>query len=530
MMKFIRSKLEIIIMNKILLLFTFLVSLSCYGKDIDTTIFDCEFEKNLFLKYTNSQEFDTVDFFIALENIDTQDRIKKTMDDNITFLKEKISSQRSISKQIKIIYNSVHSAYLKSYEVNANFSDIFFSGKYNCLSATALYALIFESLEIDYVIKSTHTHVYIIADPSDASIIVETTNPTSGVFEMNEKFKRSYVNYLYENKIILQEEYDNISIGLLFDKYFLTDLTIDLIQLAGLQYYNYSIEQMNTKDYLSALKSIEKSEILYKSDIVESQKRSIMQFIMSIEQQQKNYSYIILAKYVANDPSNLFILESALKYFRNVSVELTVKHPNIEEYDLYFNGFCSYLSDTINIDDIRQEYYIFAGRYYYFTMKYYQAICKLESAYQFNPDNIETKGMINSSVVKYLKSENSYENRIDSIDYYIAKFPFLQDDFSMQKLTLYSYMKVITPYFEYNEYNDYNQGIKQFERFETFVNKYPEFLIDDEVIGHIYGKVSAYYVRNREYDAAKETLKNGLNLAPNSAELKRRLNTIENAN
>jgi hypothetical protein len=66
--------------------------------------------------------------------------------------------------------------YLKYYKLDSFFPDIFSTKTYNCVNGTALFAIIFDEINIPYHILEVPNHVYLIAYPSTLKIGVESTD------------------------------------------------------------------------------------------------------------------------------------------------------------------------------------------------------------------------------------------------------------------------------------------------------------------------------------------------------------------
>ena len=165
-------------MKKIILIILVLNSIYTCGQN--------DFSKNLETKIVNDSV--QVDFFKALFSIDSlisnveieknRNKVQKT----IKFSRQKEKKEKHERKRIKRIYNTIHNTFLEKYNIEAHFSDIFINGNYNCVSATALYSYVFESLEIPYKIKETPTHVYLVVYPKSYKIYIEIERQTPHSF------------------------------------------------------------------------------------------------------------------------------------------------------------------------------------------------------------------------------------------------------------------------------------------------------------------------------------------------------------
>jgi tetratricopeptide (TPR) repeat protein len=509
----------------IFIILTVLISKTGFCTNIDTTIFDSGFEKKLFFRIADSADIEPIDYFISLGYSDNYLSFKTTLNDFVTKLKSKYTNQEGTKRQLKDIYKTVHSEFLKKYDSDKYFSDIFSTGEYNCVTASALYALILDRLKIDYIIKQTPDHVYIIADPENSDFLIETTKPIGGLIQFDDKFKKNYVDYLHDNKLVSDQEFRTQSIDDLFSAYYTTDKTIDIKNLAGIHYYNKAISQLSEKKYLLASRNFEKAEMLYSSEIISFMMNIAIANVLNDESTLKIYNGKTLAKYLNCNQQNGILLQYGKDYFKDISDEMIINHPNIEKYNSYFDDLNLYLSDSIQRDDFYQTYYSSVGYYYFCKSNYLTSLSNLEKTFVINPDNMRTKLLISESAIKYLIVDNNFESRIDSIELYFKKFPFLIETESLQRFLTYCYSKIISSCYSVG---NANKGYKFLSNFESFASNNPAIALDPDLTGTIYCAISAYYVRNNKYSTAVDYLEKGLKLTPNSYEIKHSLNTIEN--
>lgn len=512
--------------RKIFLLLLTFVSIQAKCFHIDTTIFNSEFEKKIFLEYIKTKDVDPIDLFTAIVPDKKNQNIKAQLQNYFYTLDEKNISQYKTKKKLKTIYSSVHDEFLKKYNGETFFGDIFSTGQFNCVSASALYSLVLEHYKFNYNIKETPTHVYIIADPQNTSYLIETTLPSSGLFHFDDKFKKSYIEYLSENKLISESEFRTKSVNSLFNEYYIKDESIDLIKLAGLQYYNKGVLYYNSEKYEEALNNFEKAEILYPSDKIKFLKNGAIASLLENENQNSKYSGKNLAKFINNNSQNLSVINHCRDYFDNISNELIMNHPDFNSYNDYFNDFIYYLVDSVDINDIYQSYYSYRGYYYYSGFKYKKALDEFEKAYSINSSNIRTKQFISEIVLKYLVNETNYEACIDSVNIYTDKFNFLKNNTNLTKYLGYCYCQVIGVNFQ----NDnFQKGYSYLLSFERYIRNFTNFTLNDEYIGYAYGQVAAYYFRKYNYDLAEKYILKGLEISPNSVELNQRLKSIRSS-
>jgi len=166
--------------------------------------FVSDFEKESFKQYFDGD----MDITRLLQCINPRQTEKGHLENDqqlrsaIDKLKQAKLEKKKPNKKVRTIYTTIHDTFLDKYEIKNEFSEIFDTGKYNCVSATALFALVFEELSISYTIKELPTHVFLIAYPENEQILVETTDPLTGYIQFSQIFKRTYLENLRERKLI----------------------------------------------------------------------------------------------------------------------------------------------------------------------------------------------------------------------------------------------------------------------------------------------------------------------------------------
>ncbi|MEK6480457.1 hypothetical protein WJR50_23135 [Catalinimonas sp. 4WD22] len=133
---------------------------------------------------------------------------------------------------IKRLFYQLHQKFLKRYQAQASFADLIRKGEYNCLSGTMLYAYVLEYLNIPYMIYETPQHVFLRVFLEEETLVFEATDPMHGVHT--------------QQKMLFKGEQ-----------------AVLWISLIGLQYFNVGIKYYEEGQYLNALRSFRKAQLLY---------------------------------------------------------------------------------------------------------------------------------------------------------------------------------------------------------------------------------------------------------------------------
>jgi tetratricopeptide (TPR) repeat protein len=165
-------------------------------------------------------------------------------------------------KQVKKHYKEVHKRFFDKYEINSQFGDIFRTNTYNCVTATALFAYLFSQLNIPFQIQEYPQHVNLIAYPNRERILVETTDPATGLVAFDAKRKKQFAADLRAQKVISEMEYLE-GPDAVFNKYFFHSTPISFRELVGIQYANTGIFLAEKEQASSALSQFVKGYQLH---------------------------------------------------------------------------------------------------------------------------------------------------------------------------------------------------------------------------------------------------------------------------
>jgi hypothetical protein len=169
----------------------------------------------------------------------------------------------SEKKFLKSIFKATHQKFLKSYSQYSDLGEIFQTGRYDCLTATALFSIILNETHFDYKIFETNYHIFILVQTSDGEVLLETTDRLSGFVVQPDEIKNRIDSYR-ENKIMnagADKTYYQYSFDLFHE--------VAPHQLAGLLYFNQAIKAYNRNDLLTCATLLEQSKRIYESPRVE---------------------------------------------------------------------------------------------------------------------------------------------------------------------------------------------------------------------------------------------------------------------
>ena len=174
-----------------------------------------------------------------------------------------LQEAKSEKKFLKSIFKATHQQFLKTYSPYGDLGEAFTTGRFDCLTGTALLTLVLTENHFDYSIIETNYHIFILVNTSNGQVLLEATDRLSGFVDDPVEINKRIASYR-QNKLM--------SIG--DDKTFY-QYSFNLFrevrpdQLAGLLYFNQAIKAFNRHDLLTCASLLEQSRRIYESPRVE---------------------------------------------------------------------------------------------------------------------------------------------------------------------------------------------------------------------------------------------------------------------
>jgi hypothetical protein len=479
--------------------------------------FYSEFERETFLRF-QKKDIDLFALLMSDGNLLSNEKIREGREkfySHVAALGNETAGKKT-EKRVKAIYDNLHNKFLSKYELKNRFEEIFYNGYYNCVSATALYALAFEELKIPYSIKEEPTHVYIVAYPYGERIILETTSPLGGYYSLSDDFKQNYIRKLKDQKLISAQEYATQDVKILFDKYYFgADTEVSLQQLAGLQYLNDALYKADDKKPEESFRQLEKAYLLYPSERIANLLFYTGAQSFEARKEKDSTHAVMLAKlsrytYQGVDP------EMILGEFARVTQDLLFSAGKKKQYEQYYRILNSSITHEKIKSDLSYYYQYENGRLLYTQGKYKDALPYFEKTLALKPENLELQGIFLSTIAQTFNSKNNNLEIIKQLDDYNTRFTSLQANNHFNTMRATAYLIQFNMSYSLDKISE---GDKYKAMFETLSNKYPEVTIDANLIGQSYSNAAVYYYRKGQVSKAKQFLATGLKYAPDNYEL-----------
>ena len=170
--------------------------------------------------------------------------------------KQKNKNVRNQEFYLENLFYKVHNKFLKHYKNYVSFDEIFKNGNYDCVTGTALYALILDELGYDYHIYESNFHVLLIVNSGNKNVLFESTDFYSGFINDEGQI---------ESRILHYEKLNNEKSDSYYTYQINNNRFINSRQLAGLLFFNLAVKEYNSQNLTEADNYLEKAEFLYES-------------------------------------------------------------------------------------------------------------------------------------------------------------------------------------------------------------------------------------------------------------------------
>jgi hypothetical protein len=229
-------------------------------------------QDTLSLWFTSDQEYKYLMQGVATNNptlllmaIDA-DRRRSTDDWEklISTLEEKRAKRKKEEKFLRDIFEETRKVFLKTEVDVSTLNETLGTGRYNCVSGTALFGQLLDYFGFQFQIIETQSHVFLETRVNGKPIIMESTRPAQDLIVGEKRVKAFRSIFESRNSSDLS---GRTTVGAASHSSTAGYMnTIHLKQLAGLQYYNDALLHLKNENLLKAKAQIDKAALLYPSD------------------------------------------------------------------------------------------------------------------------------------------------------------------------------------------------------------------------------------------------------------------------
>ena len=492
--------------------------------------FKNETEKETFVRFNSSKDssnvFDLLFNSFDKSQIGNRELALQKINKCVSYLQSEVGD-KSEAKKVKFTYDYVHKEFLNVYKLRNSFINIFETGEYNCVSASALYAVIFSRLSIPYQIKETPEHVYLIAYPNSSKILIETTSPTKGYYQFNTAYITNFVKHLYDSKIITKEDYESQSANDLFNKHYFTSANISLLQLAGLQYSNFALYYLDDKDLKNANEETKKAYFLFPGERHKFLLKSTVAALLDKDgyENADNISNLLILCRFINLKSSDINSDVIYNEFGKILRTQLIKNSDYDSFEKSYTKITNELSDSTLKGEIGFAYHYELARLGYANSKSKEyEMTHLTAAYLFNPRNADLRSLIFAEYTELLRKYDDSKSIMELSDNFAVKFDFLKDNDSFLSVKANCILDLAYQSFFYSNITKGDTYLTEFEQLlKTNNNVSPTATFVEKA----YSQAASEYYRKGNQVKAKQYLKSGLIYAPNSFGLQQRINQLK---
>lgn len=228
-------------------------------------LYGSAYEQTVLLNTLEGDKADALQLFLAnAEGMDMEkERLYRSeLQDFSGKLQKWQAKSRDEKAFLNRFFHAVHRRYLKKYAPFQGFAVLMQNGAYNCLSATALYALLLDELQISYQIYETDYHIFLMVETAKGEqILFETTDPLDGFVDRQEEIEQRIAAIRRDERsgnAVPARAYADFDLQVF--------RPVSLQQLAGLQYYNQAAYLYNTRRIEQATLALSKGRLLYQAE------------------------------------------------------------------------------------------------------------------------------------------------------------------------------------------------------------------------------------------------------------------------
>jgi hypothetical protein len=173
------------------------------------------------------------------------------------------AKQKSDAWFLEKLFTFTQKAYLHTFADYEALSKVLNQKTYNCVSATALYALLLDRFGYRYEVKATPFHCYLLVYSGKHTYLFESTDPVYGFVREPLLIRDMETQYLEDAR-------EGMQMSGVPSQFTTLMVSADLKNLCGLMYYNSAVKMYNKQQAEQALQMLYKAHAYYPSPWITS--------------------------------------------------------------------------------------------------------------------------------------------------------------------------------------------------------------------------------------------------------------------
>jgi hypothetical protein len=184
-----------------------------------------------------------------------------TLDEFLILTDEKRNSFKSEKAFVYFLFWKTHQNFFRRFQEYASFRDLVSHGIYNCLTGSALMALLLDHHDIEYKIIETNYHVFLLA--LNGTILLETTDGEGFIDDPAQIRERinSYQNLAAEKKLASKTYYEYPAAKV---------SAVSNSGMLGLLHYNQAVKYYNEQKFDPAIAHLRHALLLHRTGKMET--------------------------------------------------------------------------------------------------------------------------------------------------------------------------------------------------------------------------------------------------------------------
>ena len=168
-------------------------------------------------------------------------------------LNQKLKRSKSTEQFLRYFFYHIHRTHLKKYKPYATLGDLLNTGRYDCVSGTALYALLLDALQIQFSVREMTHHMYLELPLDEGIALIESTDPLAGFIAGEPTVTKRLVQYRAEKPdVAIYPQPIQAKVG--------------LEELLGLSYFNAAVDCYNSHQLTPARQYLQQAIRWYPAD------------------------------------------------------------------------------------------------------------------------------------------------------------------------------------------------------------------------------------------------------------------------
>lgn len=468
-----------------------------------------DFEKEALSNFVLHNK-DTFNLFLAIdENMcnEIASNYNESYKEIIEILSHKKINEKKINKKIKIAYSDVHARFLNKYIDIEYYPALFENGNYNCVTASMLYALVYDQIAVPYKVMASSNHVYLVANPGPKSVVIETTNPGFEKAIFTGEFKQQYVSHLRESKLISQDEYKSKSTEEIFEANFKEVQEASFSSLPGFQYYNKAVFMAQDNRFKEAYELCQKAFFFFP----DSQVKTLLYNCLLFQIEKCRFSKVSDIDYLAQlsrfENTELNLILGVLSNIISHYMQFTDK----EDFcDSLYHRLISQIKDEEMADEVSFSYYMQMAYHQQFNSnaEYYAG-----KALMIKDNHKGANQILVNCIHKKISELDDPKILMDTIDHLELRYKNELINPVIHEYRLLTYLRLARTFFGEGKSQIADEYLALFEE-SCEVPLTNEFLISQ--IDASYSTAAAYYFNRNYKTRARNIVQRGLKYAPDS--------------